>query len=56
MVWWVVGAESLAKGFREREGLTGHQFLEGGCWERGGDFFRDRGGAAIFTSEVNLNL
>ena len=24
-------------------GLTGSQFLEGGCWERGGDFFRDGG-------------
>ena len=26
--------------------LTGSQFLGGGCWERGGDFFR---GVAIFT-------
>ena len=25
---------------REEGGLTGHQLLEGGCWERGGDFFR----------------
>ena len=35
----------------KREGLTGSQFLEGGCWERGGVFFlRGRGGGgAIFT-------
>ena len=24
-------------------GLTGPQLLEGGCWERGGDFFQGRG-------------
>ena len=23
-----------------RRGLTGSQFLKGGCWERGGDFFQ----------------
>ena len=25
-------------------GWTRHQFLEGGCWERGGDFFQGGGG------------
>ena len=25
--------------FSKRGGLTGPQFLERGCWERGGDFF-----------------
>ena len=29
-------------------GLTGSQFLEGGCWERGGDFFQ---GVAVFTKK-----
>ena len=28
-------------------GLTGSQFLEGGCWDRGGDF--SEGGVAVFT-------
>ena len=32
--------------FKKREeGLTGPQLLEGGCWERGGDFFQ--GGVQI---------
>ena len=26
--------------FSKRGGLTGPQLLEGGCWERGGDFFQ----------------
>ena len=24
----------------KKGGLTGPQFLQGGCWERGGDFFQ----------------
>ena len=32
--------------FSERGGLTGSKFLEVGCWERGGDFFR---WVAVFT-------
>ena len=24
--------------------MTESQFLKGGCWERGGDFFKERGG------------
>ena len=28
-------------------GLTGSQFLEGGSWDRGGDF--SEGGVAVFT-------
>ena len=30
--------------------LTGPQLLEGGCWERGGDFFQ---GVAIFVTKIN---
>ena len=26
--------------FSKKRGLTGSQFLDGGCWERGGDFFQ----------------
>ena len=33
------GVEPLIK-FSKRRGLTGPQRLEGGCWERGGDFFQ----------------
>ena len=28
----------------KKGGLTGPQLLEGGCWERGSDFFQDEGG------------
>ena len=38
----------------EKEGLTGPQLLEEGCWERGGDFFLGVG-VAIFT-KINQNL
>ena len=32
---------SLQPNFKKmRRGLTGSQFLKGGCWERGGDFFQ----------------
>ena len=31
------GGEPLPD-FRKGGDLTGHQFLEGGCWERGSDF------------------
>ena len=30
-------------------GLTGPQFLEGGCWERGGDFFQ--GGCNFYIKD-----
>ena len=30
-------------------GLTRHQFLEGGCWERGGDFFQGGGGGVSYS-------
>ena len=37
--------------FSERgEGLTGPQLLEGGCWERGGDFFS---GVCNFHIKIN---
>ena len=38
----------------KKEGLTGSQFLEGGYWERGGDFFEQGGGGgrvAVFTKK-----
>ena len=40
------GVEPPTK-FSKRAGLTGPQLLEGGYWERGGDFFQ--GEVAIFT-------
>ena len=33
-------------------GLTGHQPLEGGCWERGSDFFQ--GGGVQFSHKNKL--
>ena len=30
-----------------QKGGTGPQLLEGGCWERGGDFFRGGGGGGL---------
>ena len=35
---WQGGVKPPTK-FSKREGLTGSQVLERGCWERGGDFF-----------------
>ena len=36
-----VWVEPLIKFFKMGgEGLTGSQYLEVGCWERGGDFFK----------------
>ena len=42
--------------FSERGGLTGPQFLEGGCWERGGDFFQGGGGGCNFSTQNKLNF
>ena len=39
---------------RGRGGMTGSQFLEGDCWERGDDFFY--GEVAVFTRKINKNL
>ena len=36
---WGWGVQPPTK-FSKRRGLTGTQLLEGGCWERGGDFFQ----------------
>ena len=33
------GVIELPVKFSKRGGLAGPQLLEGGCWERGGDFF-----------------
>ena len=38
------GWVSLQPNFQKGGGLTGPQFLEWGCWVRGGDFFQERGG------------
>ena len=35
------GSLSLYLNFHIGGGLAETQFLEGGCWERGGDFFRE---------------
>ena len=44
---------SLLPNFQNRGGgLTGPPFVEGGCWERGGDFFL--GGVAIFSTKNKL--
>ena len=32
----------------------GPHFLEGGCWERGGDFFQ--GAAAIFPKKIKSEI
>ena len=40
------GVEPPTK-FSKREGLTGPQLLEVGCWERGGDFFQGGGGCSF---------
>ena len=37
---------SLQTNFK-KEGLTGPQLLQEGCWERGGDFFQEGGGAIV---------
>ena len=34
-------------------GLTGLQLLEGGCWQRGGDFFQGGGGSWLQFSHKN---
>ena len=44
--------EPLTK-FSKRRVLTVPQFLEGGCWERGGDFFQ---GGCSFCIKANWNL
>ena len=34
------GVENLQPNFQKEGGLTGPKLLEGGCWEKGGDFFQ----------------
>ena len=43
------GVEPPTK-FSKREGLTGTQILEEGCWERGGNFFQ---GGCNFHIKIN---
>ena len=43
------GGLNLLPDFQKGGGLTGPQFLEGGCWERGGDFFQ--GGCNFLTKD-----
>ena len=40
------GVEPPTK-FSKRGGLTGSQFLEGGCWERVDELFHGAGGAVL---------
>ena len=40
------GIEPPNKFSKKGGGLTGSQFLEEGCWERGGDFFQ--GGCSFY--------
>ena len=35
--------------------MTGPQLLEGGCWERGGDFFQMGGGEVQFSHKNKLD-
>ena len=38
----------------QKGGLTWSQFLEGGCWKRGGDFSKQReGGIEVVTQKIN---
>ena len=41
------GIEPSTK-FSKKECLTGAQFLEGGCWERGGGDFSGRGRGSFY--------
>ena len=45
-----VGGLSLQPNIQKGRGLTGPQVLEGGCWERGGDFFH---GGCNFHIKIN---
>ena len=47
-----VGGLSLQPNIQKGRGLTGPQVLEGGCWERGGEFFQG-GVVAIVTQKIN---
>ena len=53
------GVEPPTK-FSKREGFTGPQLLEGGCWKRVGDFLQGRGrggeGVAIFTHKKKIKI
>ena len=46
------GGLSLQPNIQKGRGLTGPQVLEGGCWERGGEFFQG-GGVAFVTPKIN---
>ena len=47
------GVEPPTK-FSKRGGLPGHQFLEGGCWEREGDFFQ--GGCNLYINKIKSKI
>ena len=52
--WGVGGGRvSLRQNFQKEGGLRGSHFLEGGCWERGGDFFQGR---TFFNLYMKKNL
>ena len=54
IVWTPEGSESPTKFSKEEGGLIGSQFLQGGCWDRGGDFFQ--GEVVQFFSVITKNL
>ena len=45
--WGGGGVEHPTKFSKREGGLTESQFLDGGCWEREGDFFQRRGGGFL---------
>ena len=47
------GGLSLLPNFQKGGDLTGPPFLEGGCWEGGGDFFQG-GGDCNFSTKNKL--
>ena len=47
------GVEPPTKFSKKGGGLTGPQILDGGCWERGADFFQ---GGCNFRIKINQNL
>ena len=52
--WWEGGFEPASK-FSKRGGdLTGSQFLEGGCCERGGDLFQ--GGCSFYIKNKLIEI
>ena len=47
------GESSLQPNFKKGGDLAGPQLLQGGCWERGGDFFQG-GGLQFPTKKIKI--